>query len=151
VLRAASDGNATLVLLSAGWWVVASAVGLLLGRRAAVTPPIGRLLADARAATMMPDHRPLAALVNRLWPLMLSCAAAAIAAFFAPQVAGVAAGFAIVWALAWRRQDAAVQAIEERDGVTFFIEKTSPLRPIQLMRLPGFRRERPTVNGFESS
>jgi hypothetical protein len=35
--------------------------------------------------------------------------------------------------------------------VTFFIEKTSPLRPISLMRLPGFRRERPTINGVGPS
>ena len=37
-------------------------------------------------------------------------------AFLAPQIPGIAAGFAIIWALAWRRQDAAVAAIEERDG-----------------------------------
>ena len=49
--------------------------------------------------------------------------------FFVPQVAAVAAGFAIIWALAWRRQDAAVAAIEERDGVRFYVDKTSPLQP----------------------
>ena len=145
VLRAASEGSTTVVLLSAGWWVVASATGLALGRRAAVTPPIGRLLADARAATMMPDHKPLATIANRLWPLLLSSAAAAVVAFFAPQVSGIAAGFAIVWALAWRQQDAAVQAIEERDGVTFFVEPGSPVRPMALVRNPGFRREVPTI------
>ena len=31
-------------------------------------------------------------------------------------------------------------AIEERDGVAFFIERTSPFKPIQLVRTPGFRR-----------
>lgn len=145
VLRAASDGNTTLVSLCAGWWIAASLLGLLLGRRAAVTPPIGRLLAEAHAATMMPEHKPLATIANRLWPLLLSCAAAAIVAFFAPQVAGIAAGFAIVWALAWRRQDAAVEAVEERDGVTFFVEQGSPVRPMSLVRIPGFRREVPTA------
>ena len=29
-------------------------------------------------------------------------------------------------------------AIEERDGVRFYVERTSPLQPIQLMRTPGF-------------
>jgi hypothetical protein len=53
-------------------------------------------------------------------------------------VAAIAAGFAIIWALAWRRQEAAVAAIEERDGVRFYIDRTSPLQPIQLVRTPGF-------------
>ena len=145
VLRAAADSNATLVLICAGWWLVATAVGLALGRRRAVSPAIGRLLAEAHAATMMPAHRPLATILNRLWPLLASALVAAVVAFFVPQVSGIAAGFAIVWALAWRQQDAAVQAIEERDGVTFFVEQGSPVRSMSLMRIPGFRREIPTV------
>ena len=59
-------------------------------------------------------------------------------AFFEPQVASVAAGFAIIWALAWRRQDRAVLAIEERDGARFYVDRTSPVSPIQLIRTPGF-------------
>ena len=50
----------------------------------------------------------------------------------------MAAGFAIIWALAWRRQEAAVAAIEERDAVRFYVEKTSPLSRSQLVRTPGF-------------
>jgi hypothetical protein len=145
VVGASRDGDATLVLVCAGWWVVAAAVGLFLGRRAGTNPPIARLLADAHAATMMPEHRPGATIINRLWPLLISSVAAGVLAFLAPQVAGIAAGFAIIWALAWRRQDAAVQAIEERDGVTFYVDRTSPVRPMQLVRIPGFRRETPTV------
>jgi hypothetical protein len=53
-------------------------------------------------------------------------------------VAAVAAGFAIIWALAWRRQESAVAAIEERDAVRFYVDKTSPHRPMQLVRTPGF-------------
>ncbi len=75
----------------------------------------------------------------------MSAIAAGALAFVFPQVPGIAAGFTIIWALAWRRQDSAVQAIEERDGVTFFVEHTSPLRPIELVRMPGFRREIPTM------
>ena len=52
-------------------------------------------------------------------------------------MSAVAAGFAIIWALAWRRQEAAVTAIEERDGARFYIDKTPPFSPIQLIRTPG--------------
>ena len=45
--------------------------------------------------------------------------------------------------MAWRRQDGAVAAIEDRDGVAFHVEPTSPVRPIQLVRTPGLRREVP--------
>lgn len=142
VVGASADGTASVVLVSAAWWALAAALGLFAGRRAATTPPIARLLAEARAATMMPDHRPGATIANRLWPLFLLTLAAGAIAFLAPQVPGLAAGFLIALALHWRRQDAAVQAIEERDGVTFYVERTSPLRPMQLVRIPGFRRER---------
>jgi hypothetical protein len=64
-------------------------------------------------------------------------------AFLAPQVPGIAAGFAIIWALAWRQQDSAVRAIEERDGVCFYVRRTSPVRPIALERTPGFKALRP--------
>ena len=49
-------------------------------------------------------------------------------AFLAPQIPGIAAGFAIIWSLAWRHQDAAVAAIEERDGAAFYVQRTSPVR-----------------------
>ena len=150
VIGATADHDDTLVLIGAGWWVAASLVGVLLGRRAQVTAPIGRLLADAKMATMLPEHRPGAVVLNRLWPLLVSTVAAGALGFIVPQVPAVACGFAVIWSLAWRRQDAAVLAIEERDGVTFYVERTSPVRPIRLVRTPGFRREVPTltsVNG----
>jgi len=56
---------------------------------------------------------------------------------FVPQVAAVAAGFAIIWSLAWRHQDAAVTAIEDRDGFRFYVDRTPPLQPIRLLRTPG--------------
>ena len=64
-------------------------------------------------------------------------------AFLAPQIPGIAVGFAIIWALAWRRQHAAVAAIEERDGVSFYVRPTSPFHPIALQRTPGFKALRP--------
>jgi hypothetical protein len=68
-------------------------------------------------------------------------------AFLAPQIPGIAAGFAIIWALAWRRQDAAVAAIEERDGACFYVRRTSPVRPMSLERAPGFKALRPERAG----
>lgn len=147
VAGATAEGDDTIVFIIAGWWFVAALVGAFVGRRAQVSAAIGRLLADAKAATMMPEHRPGAITVNRLWPLLLSTIVAGALGLVAPQIPGIATGFAIIWALAWRRQESAVRAIEERDGVTFYVEPTSPFRPLRLVRTPGFRREVPTPNG----
>lgn len=143
VLAAAPSGDATIVPISVGWWVVAAAIGLRLGRHAEVNPPITRLLAEARSSTALPEYRPGATLLNRLWPLLLFTVVAGGLAFLAPQIPGIGAGFAIAVALWWRRQDAAVAAIEERDGVRFHVLRTSPLRSIALARTPGFRALRP--------
>jgi hypothetical protein len=148
VLAAASRTNDLLVPIAVGWWVIAAAIGLRLGRHAQTNPPIARLLAGAKASTTLPEHHPTAILLNRLWPLLVSTLLSGGLAFLAPQIPGIAAGFAIIWALAWRRQDAAVAAIEERDGASFYVRRTSPVRPIALVRTPGFkalRHER--VNG----
>src|SRR5690242_5956272 len=119
-----------------------------MSRRAEINPPIARLLANARASTALPEQHPGAILLNRLWPLLVFTLVTGGLAFLAPQVPGIAAGFAIIWSLAWRRQDAAVAAIEERDGATFFVRRTSPFQPIVLMRTPGFKALRPErVNG----
>ncbi|HVR06095.1 MAG TPA: hypothetical protein VMS02_08630 [Solirubrobacteraceae bacterium] len=147
VLAAADDSEARLALIAAGWWVLAALIGALLGRRAETSPPIARLLAEARASTVLPEHRPGAILVNRLWPLLLFTVLAGGLAFLAPQIPAIGAGFAIIWALAWRRQDAAVSAIEERDGVRFYVRPTSPIRPIALQRTPGFKALRPQRSG----
>ena len=141
VLAAGADADALLVFVIAGWWVLAAAVGAYLGRRAETNPPIARLLAGARSTTSLPEQQPSRLLINRLWPLAVSTIVAIGLALLAPQIPGIAAGFAMVWALAWRRQDAAVEAIEDRDGVAFYIEPTSPLSPIRLVRTPGFRRD----------
>jgi len=151
VVAATGDNDDALVLIGAGWWVVASLIGALVGRRGNVTSAIGRLLADAKAATMMPEHRPGAVVANRLWPLLVSTVAAGALGLLLAQVPAVACGFAIIWSLAWRHQDAAVLAIEERDGVTFYVERTSPIRPIRLLRTPGLRREVPTLTSVNGS
>jgi hypothetical protein len=148
VLAASASSDARLVAIAVGWWVIAALIGLRMGRRAETNPPIARLLSGAKVSTTLPEHHPSAILLNRLWPLLLSTLAAGGLAFLAPQIPGIAAGFAIIWALAWRRQHAAVAAIEERDGARFYVRRTSPVRPIALERTPGFKALRPEhVNG----
>jgi hypothetical protein len=143
VFSAAPSSDPTIVPISVGWWVVAAAIGLWLGRRAEVHPPIARLLREAKTSTALPEYRPAATLLNRLWPLLLFTVVAGGLAFIAPQIPSIGAGFAIAVALWWRRQDAAVAAIEERDGVRFHVLHTSPLRTISLARTPGFKALRP--------
>jgi len=141
VAGAANQTESLLVPVIAAWWIAAALYGLWLGRKHETSPPIAKLLAQAKQATMLPEQRPGLILLNRLWPLLLSSLAAGALAFRFPQVAGIACGFAIIWALAWRHQEKAVTAIEERDGVAFFVERTSPFHPIKLVRTQGFRRD----------
>ncbi|HLM86978.1 MAG TPA: hypothetical protein VK272_12400 [Solirubrobacteraceae bacterium] len=143
VLAASGKADTQLAILAVGWWLIATAIGLRQGRRAQTSPPIARLLAGAQASTTLPEHHPSAILLNRLWPLALFTLLSGGLAFLAPQIPGIAAGFAIIWALAWRRQDAAVAAIEERDGASFYVRRTSPVRPMALVRTPGFKAVRP--------
>ena len=145
VVGTANDPGSSVAVQAAAWWAVAALIGSFLGRRASTTPPIARVLAQATAATTMPEERPWPTVVNRLWPLLAATALAGALAFLAPQVPGIAAGFMIIWALAWRLQDSAVRAVEERDGVTFYVAPTSPLAPVELLRTPGLRREVPEL------
>jgi hypothetical protein len=138
VIGLAQESDRTLVLFSAIWWAGSILIGILLGRRAETSPPIARLLAGAKTQTTLPELRPGLTLINRLWPLLFVTLASSIMSVIEPQVASVAAGFTIIWALAWRRQEAAVAAIEERDGARFYVDKTSPVHPIRLVRTPGF-------------
>lgn len=140
-----SDG--LVMPLAAGWWLIAALIGVWQGRRAETAPPIATLLANARMQPTLPEMNPGRVVINRLWPLLFSTIGAGALAFVLPQVPAVATGFAIIWALAWRRQASAVTAIEERDGARFYIERTSPLRPIKLVRTPGFRSNLFELNG----
>jgi hypothetical protein len=151
VLAAAAASDSLLVPLAAGWWVVAALIGLRMGRRAETNPPIARLLSSAKATTALPEHNPASILINRLWPLLLVTLLAGGLAFLAPQIPGIGAGFGIIWALAWRRQDAAVAAIEERDGALFYVRRTSPVRPMALERAPGFKALRGSGAGGSRS
>jgi hypothetical protein len=136
VIAATQDVQPVVVLVSVGWWSLASLLGLRLERRAA--DGIRSLLADARYQTTLPELRPALTVLNRLWPLLLVTIAAGVLGIFVPQVSAVATGFAVLVALAWRRQGHAVEAIEERDAARFYVDRTSPWQPIRLVRTPGF-------------
>jgi hypothetical protein len=147
VAGAAGAGDGLVVPVGAGWWLIAGLIGWWLGRRAEASSPIGALLASARMHPSLPEVSPARTLLNRLWPLLVSTIGAGALAFVLPQVPAIATGFAIIWALAWRRQASAVTAIEERDGARFYVIRTSPLKPIQLIRTPWFRSNLFELNG----
>ena len=137
IIGGSRTGEQSNTLIAVCWWAAAAVIGARIGRHHAASPPITRLLADAKMQTALPEPRPGLTLLNRLWPLLLVTIVAAALSFWLPQVAGVAAGFAIIWSLAWRRQDAAVTAIEERDGFRFYVDRTGVFTPIRLIRTRG--------------
>jgi hypothetical protein len=147
----AGGGHTLLVAVAVGWWLVGGWVGISASRESGTSKAIGSLLADARSQRSLPEVSPALTVVNRLWPLMVLTIAAAGIGIVEPQIPAIAAGFAIGWALAWRRQASAVQAIEGRDGARFYVDRTPPLSAIRLVRTPGFRTIREQTNGSAPS
>lgn len=137
VIAATRDYDDVLVLVSVGWWTIAALLGIRMEPSA--HEGIARLMADARHQTTLPELRPAVTLLNRLWLLLfVTLAAGVVGLVFVTSVPAVATGFALLVALAWRRQGIAVAAIEERDAARFYVDRTSPLAPIRLIRTPGF-------------
>ena len=148
IARAAAEDDTSLLGFALAWWLAAGLFGAYLGRRRGTLPAIARLLAGARSMSSLPEQRPAGVVLNRLWPLFLVVLVAGALVLAAPQVTAIAAGFSAISALYWRHQDAAVTAIEDRDGVAFYIEQTGPVKPMRLVRTPGFHRVAPpTMNG----
>lgn len=143
IAGAAGEDDRALIYVAVGWWAVAAAGGLWLGRRLAPTPGIARLLAGARATNTLPEIEPGAIIFNRLWPLAVLTVVSGALAFLVPQVPAIAAGYAIGIALTWRKQASGVQAIEERDGARFYFDKSSPFGAPTLLRTPGLRKVEP--------
>ena len=141
VVQANALDDSLLVFVAAGWWAISVVTGVWLGRHTRPTAGVERSLREARTETSLPELGTGRLLLSRLWPLFLAGGIAAIGSIWIPQVAAVATGFGIIWALGWRRQDAAVTAIEERDGVVFFVARSSAFGPVKLVRPPGLRRE----------
>lgn len=134
-----ADDTPGVLWVALGWWVAATGIGLWLGRGGAATDPIRSLLAGARTQASLPELVPARTLLNRLWPLLGATVVAAICAAILAQVPAVVAGFMIIWAFAWRHQPQAIKAIEDRDGVRFYVAPTRFWQPIRLLRTPGFR------------
>jgi hypothetical protein len=145
IAGAAAKDDRTLLYVALAWWALAALGGLWLGRRPEVTQGISRALATARTQSALPELEPGAILFNRLWALALFTVGSGAVAFLIPQIPAIAA------ALAWRKQSAAVEAIEGRDGVRFYVEHTSPFKPTSLIRTPGFRRVEPVSGGNASA
>jgi len=143
VYGARAQDNTVALTFAVSWWAVAGIAGMWLGRRMAPTAGIARLLAAARATNMLPEVEPGAVLFTRLWPLGIGTVIAGGIAFLVPQPAAIAAGYALGVALTWRRQASAVQAIEDRDGVRFHVDKSSPFGAPKLVRTPWARKIEP--------
>jgi hypothetical protein len=140
-LAANRDGNATIAVVAAIWWLIALAIGVYLSRPQRAADDIRDALARARTATSLPDQSPGRIAFTRLWPIFFTAIAAGVLGIFFPGVAAVGAGYALIVSLAWHTREAAVLGIESRDGVKFYVVPTNALRPIELVRTPGLRSD----------
>jgi hypothetical protein len=145
VLGAAAEHDPGAVTVPFVWWAAAAVIGFVLDARGRTLPAIARLLSSARAVNDVPEPRPGLIMITRLWPLLIVTLLAGVLGIVAPQIPGIASGFAIISALAWRNQYAAVLAVEGRDGVRFYVDRTPFWRVISLSRTHGFKVYRPTL------
>ena len=133
------DSDTTTLLVAAVWWLAALAIGFYLGRPSRAADELRGALARARTATSLPPETPSRIAIARLWPIAVTAIAAGALGVFFPGVAAIGAGYALLVSLAWHSREGAVEAIEQRDGVRFYVVPNSALRPIQLVRTPGLR------------
>jgi hypothetical protein len=135
-----NSGDDLLAIVSLAWWLIAAILGLSQGTTERAAEALRDPLAAAKTETQLPSASPTSIAIARLWPLaVFAVIAGGLGALF-PQVPAIATGFALLFALAWRRREAAVTAIEERDGVLFYVEKNSAFEPVKLVRTPGLMR-----------
>jgi hypothetical protein len=129
----------TAVYVCFGWWILATLIGSFMGSRTEATAPIANLLAGAKHQHTLPELAPARTIANRLWPLLIVTLVAGVLSVFAPQVGGIAAGFAIIWALAWRRRDrgARRRPVLRRPHLAAARDQADPH--------PGFRRRLPAL------
>lgn len=145
IAGARATDDTTLLYFAVAWWTIAAVAGGWMGRGDAAARATAKLLASARTTPLLPELQPGTVLFNRLWWLLVFTVAAGAVAFLVPQVPTIGAGYALIFALAWRRQASAVTAVEERDGVRFYVEPDSPFKPTRLLRTPGFRKNEPSL------
>ena len=142
VIVANEDRDYTTLIVAGAWWLIGGIIGAALGRSPRAADAMSTALASARTATSLPPESPGRIAFQRLWPIGAFALVSAGLAWIWPQVAAVGAGYAILVALAWRRREEAVTAIEERDGVRFYVEPSSAFSPVRLVRTPGLTRDR---------
>lgn len=140
VLGAGGPDDRLILFVAFGWWVVAAVAGLYLGRREQAFHGVARLMATARTSSALPELEPGTVAFNRLWPLGAFTFIAGGVGILLPHVSAIAVGFPLLAALALRKQAPAVQAVEDRDGVRFYLDRTSAFKPTQLLRTPGFKK-----------
>ena len=142
VIAADRDADTLTLLVAAGWWPLAAVAGILFGRSARAHEAMSSALVGARTATSLPPESPGRIALARLWPVGAFALVCAGVAWVWPGVAAIGAGYANAVALAWRHREASVTAIEERDGVRFYVEPGSAFEPQKLLRTPGLGRDR---------
>jgi hypothetical protein len=142
VLAAGRQDDTTTLVVALVWWTVAMAAGLRLGTPRRAADGVRDALARARTATSLSPDSDARLALGRLWPIAVSALIAGGLGIFWPGVAAIGAGWALLVALAWRTREAAVLGVEERDGVRFYVQPGSALRPIELVRTPGLYSDR---------
>ncbi len=143
VIGAQRDFDPTILTVGAVWWITAAWIGMSMGEAGKTGESMREVLANSRTVTPGDKPAPLEdpgriAWV-RLWPVLAAVATAGGLGIPFPEIAVIGSGFALLVALAWRNREAAVLAIEQRDGVRFLVEQGSPFKPVKLVRTPGFR------------
>jgi hypothetical protein len=141
-IAAGREEDSMVVVIAAAWWLISLAIGIYLGRPSRSADGVREALTQARTATSLPEEQGGRIAISRLWPIGLTALAAGVVGIFFPGVAVIGAGYALLVSLAWHNREAAVLAIEERDGVKFYVVPTSALKPIKLVRTPGLRSDR---------
>ena len=136
------EPGATTVIVALAWWLISLILGFWLGRPERAREDMRDVLAKAKMATLLPSQSPTRIALQRLWPIAVIAIVAGGLGLFFPGVAIIGAGYGLAVSLAFHAREGAVQAIEERDGVRFYVLPTSALKPIELVRTPGLRSER---------
>jgi hypothetical protein len=142
VITADQETDTRTLIVCAGWWPAALAIGIFLGRPDRAAEAIAPALAAARTTPSLPTDQPGRVALARLWPLVAFACVAGGLGFLWPGVPAVGTGFALAAALAMRGREGAVTGIEDRDGVRFYVEPGSSFEPVTLVRTPGLRRDR---------
>ena len=136
------EPSPTTVIIAVAWWLISLILGFWLGRPERAREDVRAPLTRAKTATSLPSESPARISIERLWPIALTAIIAGGLGLFFPGVAIIGTGYALIVSLSWHTRESAVMAIEERDGVRFYVVPNSALKPIQLVRTPGLRSDR---------